>query len=41
VSIDLVEIVLAGIGAGLLAALELERDRNTETSKATTSKGME
>ena len=29
------------IGAGLLAAIELERDRNTETAKATTSKGIE
>jgi glucokinase len=29
------------IGAGLLAAIELERDRNTETAKATTSKGFE
>jgi glucokinase len=29
------------IGAGLLAAIEMERDRNTETAKATTSKGIE
>ena len=29
------------IGAGLLAALEIERERDTETAKATTSKGME
>jgi glucokinase len=29
------------IGAGLLAAIEMERDRNTETAKATTSKGTE
>jgi glucokinase len=29
------------IGAGLLAAIEMERDRDTETAKATTSKGTE
>jgi glucokinase len=29
------------IGAGLLAALEIERDRDTENAKATTSKGIE
>jgi glucokinase len=29
------------IGAGLLAALEIERDRDTEPAKATTSKGIE
>jgi glucokinase len=29
------------IGAGVLAALEIERDRDTETAKATTSKGIE
>jgi glucokinase len=29
------------IGAGLLAALEIERDRDTEAAKATTSKGIE
>jgi glucokinase len=29
------------IGAGLLAALELSRDRDTDHSKATTSKGLE
>jgi glucokinase len=29
------------IGAGLLAALELERDRDTDLSKATTSEGIE
>jgi hypothetical protein len=29
------------IGAGLLAALELERDRDTEMPKATTTEGIE
>jgi glucokinase len=29
------------IGAGLLAALELDRERDTEPSKATTSEGIE
>ena len=29
------------IGAGLLAALEMQRDRDTESAKATTSKGIE
>jgi hypothetical protein len=29
------------IGAGVLAALEIERDRDTEAAKATTSKGIE
>jgi glucokinase len=29
------------IGAGLLAAVELERDRDTDLTKATTSEGIE